>query len=73
MRVTARDRVVVWVVRHAAWIHNRCRKLGDGRAPYFHVNGVEYHSALTEFMNAVLYKIPGRMRKLSARWSPGIW
>eukprot|EP00969_Alexandrium_andersonii_P334439 14778636-Alexandrium_andersonii.AAC.1 len=24
-------------------------------------------------MNTVLYKIPGRAKKLSARWNPGIW
>eukprot|EP00969_Alexandrium_andersonii_P059005 2599569-Alexandrium_andersonii.AAC.1 len=40
MRATARDRVVVWAVRHAAWIHNRYHKLGGGHTPYFHMNGV---------------------------------
>ena len=66
--------IVSWMVRHAAWIHDRYQTGMDGRTAYFRHMLRDYKSGLVPFGESVVWRMLGPIKhKLQENWGFGIW
>ena len=65
---------VSWLVRHTAWIMNRCGVGRDGSTPYERHKGRPCCGELRELFEVVHWLVPAsKERKFDSRTSMGIW
>ena len=67
-----------WMLRHAAWAHNRFQPHSQGGGNALgNQNGYVLHKSSTSFHGACVIRVPidfaGLRRKLDVQWMTGIW
>ena len=74
IKVMAGAPIFRWIVRHAAWIHNRFQQV-HGCTPFAAVRGHVYHGQVMGFGDPVMIRVPDlkQIPKLEPRWIAGIW
>ena len=65
--------LLTWIVKHAAWIHNRYQLHADGRTSYERRWGNNYNKPICEFGETVNFQYSTRTSKTISNWSTGIW
>ena len=65
--------LLTWIVKHAAWIHNRYQLHSDGRTSYERRWGNNYNKPICEFGETVNFQYATRPSKTTSNWSTGIW
>ena len=75
IKIDAQHQTIPWLMRHAAFIHNKFAVGSDGRTPYERIKGKSFKKELLEFGESVLFMKPmtlGR-NKFEVRWDDGVW
>ena len=65
--------LLIWIVKHAAWIHNWYQLHTDGRTSYERRWGNNYNHHICEFSETVNFQYATRAQKTTSNWSQGIW
>ena len=81
MKFKADHPVVLWLLRHAAWAHQRFNPYKAGASAYARLTGSAYNSKIPGFGEQVYAMIPAekgsggayRTAKLATRWVEGTW
>ena len=78
-RRTADSAVMIWIVRHAAWLILRFQG-SDVLSPFYRAMGGRHRGKLVEFGETVLARLPevgkgsgNPAPKLADRWKSGVW
>ena len=78
-KVSGKNRLVAWMVRHCGWLLNRLQMKATGRTTYCSRMGREYRREIVEFAEQVLFHISessgprATVGKLIPRWDLGVW
>ena len=75
IRLTSKNPIVAWMVRHTAYLLNRYAIHSDGNTSFFRRWHKEHKTPLCEFGETVLYMLPNStvIPKMEQRFMPGIW
>ena len=66
--------IMAWLVKHAAYLLNRCQLGTDGRTPWGRLHGKEASERICEFGERILWYVPKKTQaKLDVRWRHGIF
>ena len=65
--------LLTWIVKHAAWVHNRYQLHSDGKTSYERRWGNNYNRPICEFGETVIFQYATRPSKTISNWSTGIW
>ena len=65
--------LLTWIVKHAAWVHNRFQLHTDGKTSYERRWGNHYNKPICEFAETVNFQYATRTSKTMSNWSTGIW
>ena len=74
--VSLDQKIVPWIVRHAAYIMTRCKVQPCGRTALQRIKAQRSHRPMIPFGEAVLFKIPKTKAKVGDfedRFEKGIW
>ena len=74
-KLNAKERIVMYIPEHAAYLLNRLIKRDDGKVPYERIKGKKPTNMGIEFGEKVLYKVMRgpKLEKINARWEYGIF
>ena len=70
--VTPEPALFTWLVKHAAWLHNRYTVHSSGRTSFEQRWGVPYNRHIVKFGETVLFFVPTQTSKLQPAWVQGI-
>ena len=74
VRLSVFSPIMPWIVKHAAWIHNRYQQHQDGKTSYERRWGRDYGKHICEFGETVLFHYSaGIPDKTTTQWDYGIW
>ena len=66
--------IISWMVRHAAWTHDRYQTGRDGRTSFARHMLRDYKSGIVPFAETVIWRALGPIKiKLQSHWGFGIW
>ena len=79
-RLLLKPLVIVWLIRHVAWLITRYNTGRDGCSPFRRIFGKPYDGSISKFGEQVHYKLSGRpwvgkmgLTGLTRRWIFGRW
>ena len=71
-RVLRKHPVIVWLIRHVAWLITRDNTGRDGCSPSRRIFGKPYDGSVCKFGEQVHYQLSGRpASRVEQRWEPG--